>query len=408
MKQIIAITCAIALLVSACGNSANEEERTIEPVFKEASNDELNKGLNGFSFELFEEINSGFEHENVFISPYSINAALGMTYNGASGSTKTDMARVMGVSGISDHSFKEGHKYLFNHFNDLSGVRLDTFNAIWFDKEFEVNETFVNQNIEVFDAYIESMDFSKSSTPKKMNKWISDKTNDLITDMISDPIDKDTIMILANTVNFSGEWKLPFEERKNHDKMFTCSDGSTSSMVLMGQIVQLNYTRQDGYRMVQLPYKGGEVSMYAILPEGDQSVNDIVKTLDQETWNQMKEHLESTHDVQLVLPKFDLEFGIDELGDVLSCLGMFSAFSPIEADFSGIADDIFLSSVKHKAIISVTETGTDAVAATVEEMKEECKVEGEIPMFIADRAFLFIIEDTETNTILFMGKLEKQ
>jgi len=106
--------------------------------------------------------------------------------------------------------------------------------------------------------------------------------------------------------------------------------------------------------------------------------------------------------VLIQIPKFKLEYGIKKLNDSLSALGMAEAFTNT-ADFSGIREGIFISRVLHKAIIEVNEEGSEAAGATVVEMKESA---AENPTtFIANRPFIFVIEDNEVETILFIGKL---
>jgi serine protease inhibitor len=99
-----------------------------------------------------------------------------------------------------------------------------------------------------------------------------------------------------------------------------------------------------------------------------------------------------------------MEYGIKELTSSLTSLGMGVCFTD-KADFSGIRDNLFISSVLHKAVIEVNEKGTEAAAVTVVEIKETAIAEA--PEFIADKPFIFIIEDSETGSILFMGKYSK-
>jgi serine protease inhibitor len=106
----------------------------------------------------------------------------------------------------------------------------------------------------------------------------------------------------------------------------------------------------------------------------------------------------------LQLPRFKLEYGIKNLNQSLTSLGMGEAFTA-KADFSGIRQEVCISRVLHKAIIEVNEEGSEAAAATAVEMQVSAAVE---PLaFIADRPFLFLIAEEETGTILFMGKFYK-
>jgi serine protease inhibitor len=142
--------------------------------------------------------------------------------------------------------------------------------------------------------------------------------------------------------------------------------------------------------------------MYCILPEEGVNINDYVQQFSTDEWNELKSSLTKIEDVILHVPRFKVEYGIKNLNESLTALGMGEAFSQ-SADFSGIRNGIFISRVLHKAVIEVNEEGSEAAAATVVEVKEVAAID---PVrFIADRPFIFIIADDETGTILFMGKL---
>ncbi|MCW8131519.1 MAG: serpin family protein, partial [Planctomycetota bacterium] len=81
------------------------------------------------------------------------------------------------------------------------------------------------------------------------------------------------------------------------------------------------------------------------------------------------------------------------------------AFDLLAADFSGITRQAKLSIalVAHKAVVDVTESGTEAAAATVV-VKWERK-EGGASIFNANRPFVFLIREKATGSILFMGRV---
>jgi len=87
-----------------------------------------------------------------------------------------------------------------------------------------------------------------------------------------------------------------------------------------------------------------------------------------EIWYNLIENLAPTHDVVVQIPKFKMEYGIKELNTSLASIGMGEAFVP-GADFSGIADDVTIDKVLHKAVIEINEEGSEAAAATVVEMR---------------------------------------
>ena len=111
--------------------------------------------------------------------------------------------------------------------------------------------------------------------------------------------------------------------------------------------------------------------------------------------------------VTLTMPKFEIESGFS-LVETLSAMGMPIAFSPMEADFSGIngARDLYIGEVIHKAFVSVDEAGTEAAAATIVVMPSMTGAEPEEPIQVTvDRPFIFFIRDIETGAVLFVGRV---
>jgi serpin B len=87
------------------------------------------------------------------------------------------------------------------------------------------------------------------------------------------------------------------------------------------------------------------------------------------------------------------------------------AFDMSKSDFSGINADpkveLYISQVLHKAIVEVSEEGTEAAAATAIVMKTRMMASKKPREFFCDRPFLFIINDNIKNNILFIGKYVK-
>ncbi|SKC68897.1 serpin family protein [Maledivibacter halophilus] len=140
--------------------------------------------------------------------------------------------------------------------------------------------------------------------------------------------------------------------------------------------------------------------MYLLLPNENVTMDEFINNLNKDTWHEMKESLQETKDVYVKIPRFKVEYGIKDLKNVLRQLGMEEAFSE-SADFSGIKEGIFISRVLHKAVIEVNEEGSEASGVTVVEMTESAQIEPD--EFIANRPFIYAIEDDKTDTLLFMG-----
>ena len=142
--------------------------------------------------------------------------------------------------------------------------------------------------------------------------------------------------------------------------------------------------------------------MYVFLPDAGSSPEKLIGIMNGDTWQRVTEPGFERREGTVVWPRFKLEYGV-ELKEPLKTLGMRAAFG--NADFSGISDrGLFVSAVRQKAFVEVKEEGTEAAAVTM--MTQSLGIEMNPPkpfQMIVDRPFLFLIEDQQTRTILFMG-----
>ncbi|NLJ96506.1 MAG: serpin family protein [Clostridiales bacterium] len=412
----------LGLVLVACGTISGEEQQTpggneSDIGGKDLESDDIKditydlekldaKLVNGsqrFAFDIFQKLSEEDSEESIFISPLSISQALTMTYNGAEGRTREEMENALGFSGISRDVVNESYMNLNNYLARIDDkIMLNIGNSIWIREGEDVNEEFIKTNEVTFSAEVETIDFSDSTAADTINSWISGATNGMIDKMISPPIPRDVLMYLINAIYFKGEWSEQFDPKLTYEDNFTTIDGTVQKANMMVRPnSSVEYTGNDEYKAVRLPYGNGKTSMYIILPEEGSEINEFISEMTLSKWSGIKKTVSETEDIVFRIPKFKLEYGIKELNDSLKALGMEEAFA--SADLSGIRDDIFISSVIHKAVIEVNEEGSEAAAVTVVETK--CTALAEPLTFIVNRPFMFIINDDVTDTILFMGKV---
>jgi len=369
----------------------------------EKINDGLVEANSKFAFEIFRELNREDNHSSVFISPFSITAALTMTYNGAETTTKEAMEKALGFDSLDRGEVNESFQNLLNYLERIDKkIELNIANSIWIREGIGIKEDFLANNERVFQAEIDYLDFSKEASVDAINGWIADATRKKIEKMLEGPIDPSTILFLINAVYFKGQWSEQFDPKLTFDGVFKAYNGEEQTVKMMSRNGKVEYTEGEDYKAVRLPYGSGKVSMYCILPEEGLDILEFLNTLNVEKWNEIRESVREVDDVRLQIPRFKLEYGIKELNDSLIALGMGEAFGPL-ADFSGMREGLYIDKVLHKAVIEVNEEGSEAAAVTVVVTTESAAIE---PVaFVADRPFVFVIADDTTGTILFMGKL---
>jgi len=402
MKKVVSIVTSVLLVMlslAGCGTNNNSHTYSFN---KEKTNESVIQSNGEFAFNIFKELNKEDRGENIIISPLSISTALSMTYQGAMGTTKDGMAKALRYKGIDMEVLNEGYKNLLTYLGQVDNkIELNINNSIWIREGEKLNADFLKVNKDVFNADIKELDFTKKSSVDQINNWIDDSTKGKIEKIIEPPIAPDVMMYLINAIYFKGEWTEQFNKKNTFDSEFYPEEGKIEYIKMMSRKDKIKYGLGNDFAVVRLPYGSEKTSMYFILPKEELSVNKFVESMDLNKWQNIKESISEKSNVLVQIPRFKTEYGVKSLNESLVNLGMKEAFKD-SADFTGISENIFISSVLHKAVIEVNEEGSEAAAATVAVVTTTAMIEP--TTFIVNRPFMFIITDDESGTILFMGK----
>ncbi|MBC8385556.1 MAG: serpin family protein [Candidatus Cloacimonetes bacterium] len=368
----------------------------------EISLDTFCESNNKFGFKVLKEILNEQPDENIFISPMSISYALGMTFNGADGITREEMAKTLEFGNLTTAEINESFKKLMKKLIELDPqVMMKIANSIWYRDDIDILKPFKEVNRDYFNAEIRNMDFSKKETVGIINNWVNENTNGKI-DKILDEIDALSMMYLINAIYFKGAWTNEFDKKRTREDKFFYAKGKSVMCEMMSSSEKVMYFENKDFQAVDLPYGKENFSMIVILPKKEDDLNKFISNLNNEDWNSWLTGF-SKQKGSLSLPKFKIEYDI-EMNDVLKNLGMGNAFSPA-ADFSKMTkkQKLYISNVKHKTFVDVNEEGTEAAAVTVVEMKLTSAGPGFYMK--VNRPFVFAIKEKETNSILFIGKI---
>ena len=344
--------------------------------------------------------------QNVVISPLSISLAFSMVYNGADKETKKQMAEVMFIDNINEDELNRENFQLMQGLEDKDPkVEISIANSIWARKEVNFNQSFLDLNNLYYRAETSTLDFSSPLAADTINEWVSASTKEKITSIVDSPIDPLTVMFLINAVYFKGTWTFEFDKSKTEEKDFYVgSFESVRTDFMKQERDNFLYLENDDFQAVNMPYGESEkLSMYVFLPKTD--LASFFANLSLNNWDEwIKSFGEKEGTVEL--PKFKVEYETS-LVSPFEYLGMTKAFSPMEADFSGIRSqrDIYISDAKHKTFIEVNEEGTEAAAVTsIEMVISALPSEEERPFYmVVDRPFFFAISDSDSGQILFSG-----
>jgi len=391
------------------GEIRSEKQRVANPDVSQTEREALVAGNTAFALDLYREISA--DDQNLFYSPFSISEALAMTYAGARGETAAQMADTLHLNPQHDR-VHPGFNWLDAHLMSLGeapvnegseAFELAVANSIWGQNGYHFEAEFLDALALNYGAGLNTMDFIGASEDSRqtINQWVEQQTNERIKDLLPEgSVNSDTRMVLTNAIYFKASWLYAFEKNATTTGTFTRNDGSTVSAQFMEQTTHLKYAQLDGYKALELPYDGGNVSMLVLLPE---DLDAFEQNLSPETLDATLGALE-TQNVHLRLPKFEFTLSLP-LGSTLESMGMHDAFSP-NADFSGMtgARDLQITGVLHKAFVSVDEEGTEAAAATAV-IAGTTSVPLDPLEFRADQPFIFMIRANQTGSLLFVGRV---
>lgn len=396
MKKLLLTLFLSSLILTGCGTDVvtpNEEGPTPEnpQIEPRIGSGEYTPGND------FEILKYMTKEENYMVSPFSLKMAMMIAANGAEGETKQEILDTFAVEDI--NVFNEKAKQIIEKYNNTEYVKLNVANSIW------LNTSLAGNNIEFIDAYknIVKEFYSgevgaedENTIANVINKWIEEKTNEKIKNVLDPSKKAEFIAALVNTIYFKGEWDTQFEEKSTSKETFTSRDKNKAKIDFMHNTGYYDYYEDKNIQMVKLPYRGNDLSMSFVLPKDEENM-DIKSALENMTLEK----------VELSIPKFKTEYEL-EFNDVLKTMGIEKAFDDRAANFLAMLSnaDIYIETVLQKTFIEVDEAGTEAAAATAVVMYiSAIEPEQEKPkVFKADKPFIYFIMDEATGEILFIGE----
>ncbi len=356
---------------------------------------------NDFSFALFRAVSAAQRDTNVFISPLSASLALGMTMNGAAGTTYDQMRSALAFGDASEGDINAGFRSLIGLLRGLDPqVDVRIANSIWYRDGFAVHPSFLDVSRSYFDAEVGALDFDSPAALTTINGWASRATAGKIPTIL-DGIEPNLMMVLMNAIYFKGSWRERFDPALTRSAAFHGLDGDRPAN-LMHREGTMGYFANADFAAVDLPYGNSAFSMTVILPQPGRSVEDVAASLRSAQWAAWTEQLHEAT-VDLHLPRFTLSWE-RRLNADLDSLGMRDAFMASRADFSRLSPTAtYIGFVKQKTYVGVDEEGTEAAAVTAVGIKVTAMPQTVV--LRVDRPFLFVIRERLSGTVMFVGKV---
>jgi len=387
------------------------------------------KATNELGADLYKQLATG--DENLCISPYSIDSALAMTFAGADGETRSEMARVLHFPNDGDvpasfsalqHSLEQMSAKtteLVKNAKKFGGpsepITLNIANRLFAQKGYHFREAYLSLVKQYFAGAFEPIDFvaDPAAATQRINKWVADQTRDRIRDLIpGGALDKTTRLVLANALYLKAPWASEFSQNATQPEPFFVR-GAPVDVPMMRKTINFGYARREGFTVVSLPYAGDDLQFVVLLPDDINGLSGLEAKVSSEVLASCAKL--QKRDVDLHLPKFKLEPPTITLAKQFEALGMKTAFDQPKgsANFDKIAprtpdDYLYISQIFHKTFIAVDEKGTEAAAATAVAMLAGSALRSSPPPPIevkVDRPFVYAIQHVPSGVCLFLGRV---
>ena len=394
MKKALLIILALGISFSLCSQTSS---------IAESNND--------FSFSIFQSINkqdTSTSGTNLFVSPFSIYDALAMAYDGAASKTAKEMRNVMKFKKNQAESHKDFASLLAGYKNDKSLFSIT--NAAVAQKDYNFLDSYL-ANLKDFDATISLADFSneqaRTEALKNINEWVNKNTNGKIRDLLSkNDINSLTKLVLLNAIYFNAKWAKEFKNDKTRKMTFYGKNSVEYITDFMSGTQFISIADDKEASMIKMDYENEKASMFIIMPKENVDIDKFISNFTKEKFDSYCSDSKKIK-ADVTMPKFKIESRF-EMKEILMGMGIKTAFTK-NADFSKMngRSNLLIDQVIHKSFIEVTESGTEAAAATAVIVREKTAVAKQNEKITINRPFIFVIKENTNNAILFVGKYVK-
>ena len=405
MKQVL-FGMLLCLPFLSCNDDVEEQSisPTMQPIDLNATEKEMAAQQGDFastlSLVLYRQL--GERTDNWLVSPFSLQCALGMLSNGASGETHNEILHTLSLSQYSQEEVNAYFKKLIEGLHTVnSAITVKTANSVWGNAGITLKEDFQKMNIENYSAMVSQLDFSDPSAVDQINAWCNQTTEGLIPSIL-DEVNPTATVYLLNSLYFKARWESEFAPEKTQEGDFTTSSGKVIKAHFMQTQRMAAYVENEWFTSTSLSYLNDSYVMRLILPQPEISIDQVLQALSESDENLWKNTILA--EINLKMPRFTLENKMD-LTPTLQALGMKKAFSG-GADFSSMSDvATYISLVQQATRLKVDEEGSEGAAVTVIGGETSPGMPEEKVDFFLDRPFLFQILEPATGTVLFMGQV---
>ncbi len=337
---------------------------------------------------------------NAVSSPISIGTAFSLSRAGASPDSGAALDEIFAFPETGLHRAANAVDLRLAKAS-VAPTTLEVANRLFPDDGFSPRPEFLNTAAAHYGAEVQPIDTADgAAAADAVNGWVWERTRGLIPTIVDAGTVQDQQLVLVNTVYLKADWAVPFLPDYTADGQFTTASNQSVTVPFMNDRipVERHYVRLEGADAVELPYQGGELAMWLIVPHDPAGLAAVEESLSAAGITGLPRAAQ-TGPVQLTMPKWE---------QTLPPTDLFAWLCPQRfcpgARFEGIAPGIFISAALHGAKVIVDEKGTEAAAATAMAFPTSAPPEPDLTI-VADRPFLWAITHQPTGAVVFVGRL---
>jgi len=339
---------------------------------------------------------------NVVISPLSLQLALAVLREGATGDAVAQLDAVLGGGDV-DEAVATLRERLARFEGDVSQIDrayppertlVHIADGVFVQTGFPVEPAFLRRAVQSHRAEIAEADFQNGLAKPVLDAWANRETGGLIPEVPADP-PEDTLVTLLNAVVFGARWQSEFDPAATVDGPFTRADRTVVQTPMMQTTLTIPYAVGDGWRSIELPYSSG-FAMRIVLHDG--------AAFGQDRWQDVATALGSAPEtwLGLTMPSWETSANLD-LHDVLIGLGIDGIFGGVGLD--GVFPGAYVGTAAQAATITVAEGGTVAAAVTqIGIMVVSAPAVPDIRLDL-DSPFEYQVIEVGTGLVLFAGRV---
>ena len=357
---------------------------------------------------------------NALFSPYAVESALALTYAGADGVTRDEMARTL--------HFETNEPALHGSFgmlqNQLKSLTARSSLAVSSERQhmtrvihepiqftmpdrliggggFGVQISYLNSISNSYQPELVQFDFSRDPYRgrKLLNDWIYGHSSLRFPNLIpEEDLGADPKLVLVSAIFLKTSWAHPFEPASTKPAPFHLATGASVDVPMMWKFETVGFMKYNKFTAIAVPFFTDELQFLVLLPDTANGLGNLESEISQlgACANLPK------REILLGLPKFKITPPMLHLNALLRTLGLNTAFDET-ANFSRLSKDkIFVTGVFHKTFLALDEKGSEAPETYIVS-KTDTNIPEMAVTVTVDHPFLFAVQHRPSGACLFLG-----